>query len=101
MVYTAESQSLAAFEVLVHLDAPALLDHNVLIDHTIDESLILRLDLNQWPRDWRHAPPSPRLPEIGDAWIEAARSVVLQVPSAVVPGESNFLLNPSHPISLG
>jgi RES domain-containing protein len=35
--------------------------------------------------------------ELGDQWVRAARSVVLAVPSAILPGERNFLLNPTHP----
>ena len=34
---------------------------------------------------------------MGDSWIKAADSVVLRVPSAVLPMQSNFLLNPLHP----
>jgi RES domain-containing protein len=97
MVYTAESQSLAALELLVHLDSPSLLDQYAFFQVTIEEWLILRLDLNEWPREWRGNPPPARLQEIGDAWAEAGKSAVLQVPSAVVPDESNFLLNPKHP----
>ena len=96
MVYTAETQSLAALELLVHLDWPALLNRYVLIEVTIDESFILKLELNEWPRNWRASPAPARLQEIGNAWIESGKSVALQVPSAVVPGESNFLLNPRH-----
>ena len=97
MVYTAQTQSLAALELLVHLDWPALLNRYVLIQVTIDESLILKLELREWPRNWRASPAPARLREIGNAWIESSKSVALQVPSAVVPGESNFLINPRHP----
>ena len=96
MIYTAETQSLAALELLVHLDSPALLDQYVLIAVGIEKALVLNLDLKEWPKDWRESPPPARLREIGDAWIEAGKSVALRVPSALVPDESNFLLNPRH-----
>jgi RES domain-containing protein len=35
--------------------------------------------------------------EIGSGWVSAMRSPVLEVPSAVIPRESNYLLNPAHP----
>ena len=35
--------------------------------------------------------------EIGDGWIDHARSAVLQVPSAVVRGATNYIVNPEHP----
>jgi RES domain-containing protein len=33
---------------------------------------------------------------IGDEWIKEGKTPVLKVPSAIVPGDSNFLLNPAH-----
>ncbi len=33
----------------------------------------------------------------GSAWLRANRTAVLEVPSAIVPSEKNFLLNPKHP----
>ncbi|MEI7837288.1 MAG: RES family NAD+ phosphorylase [Planctomycetota bacterium] len=34
---------------------------------------------------------------IGDAWLAGATSAVLQVASALVPMDWNYLLNPAHP----
>ena len=42
-------------------------------------------------------PPPEALAELGSGWISAARTAVLSVPSAVVPRERNYLLNPAHP----
>ena len=33
----------------------------------------------------------------GDAWIAAARDLVLTAPSVIVPEELNLMLNPAHP----
>ena len=35
--------------------------------------------------------------QLGDGWLNAGASAVLEVPSAVVEIESNYLLNPAHP----
>jgi RES domain-containing protein len=35
--------------------------------------------------------------QIGDQWVREMRSPVLALPSAIVPAERNFLLNPAHP----
>jgi RES domain-containing protein len=37
------------------------------------------------------------LRDIGTRWAETGETVVLQLPSAVVPEEHNFLVNPRHP----
>jgi RES domain-containing protein len=36
------------------------------------------------------------LRELGDRWLKRGKTVILRVPSAVVPSESNYLLNPAH-----
>ena len=37
----------------------------------------------------------------GDEWLTAARTPVLVVPSAIVPEETNVLVNPAHPATHG
>ena len=96
MVYTAASQSLAALEILVHAEAPELLGFYVVIEVSIEPSLIQLLDSSQLPRDWQAEPPPQALRKIGDTWIASRSSPVLQVPSAIIPADSNFLLNPLH-----
>ena len=96
VVYTAQYQSLAALEMLVHLDSSELLQKYVLIAVEFDESLITRVESSALPRQWRSEPPPPEVRLIGDEWILSGTSAVLQVPSALVPGESNSLLNPGH-----
>lgn len=96
IVYTAQSQSLAALEILVHLDSSELLEKYVLIGVEFDQSLIRPVEPAALPRRWRSDPPPPEVRSVGDDWILAGTSAVLQVPSALVPGENNFLLNPEH-----
>jgi RES domain-containing protein len=96
IVYTAQSQSLAALEMLVHLDSSDLLQKYVLIGVEFDQSLIRPVGPGRLPRNWRSDPPPPEIRSVGDDWVLAASSAVLQVPSALIPGENNFLLNPEH-----
>jgi RES domain-containing protein len=97
MVYTAQSRALAILEMLVHLDGPDLLNRFVVIEVEIDSSEILELDIARLPRNWTADPAPSKLRAIGDDWIATGASAVLRVPSVLVPGEFNFLLNPSHP----
>jgi RES domain-containing protein len=50
IVYTAQSQSLAALEMLVHLDSSELLEKYVLIGVEFDPSLIRLVELSALPR---------------------------------------------------
>lgn len=94
MVYTSASRSLAALETLVHLNPPVFFDF-VIIPVTFDRRLVETL--KDLPQNWREEPPVRSGQLTGDAWIREKRSAVLEVPSAVMPGEFNFLLNPMHP----
>ena len=97
MVYVAESQSLAVLEMLVHLDAPALLEKYVFLEVDFDASLVIDLDRSSLPKNWQSDPVPEAVQAIGDRWILSGDSAVFRVPSVLVPGESNFLLNPRHP----
>ena len=97
VIYTAESQSLAVLEILVHLDSPELLKNYVLFEVTIHSSHVEVLDLAALPRDWKANPVPEEVQAIGDEWVRSRRSAVLRVPSTLVPSECSFLLNPAHP----
>jgi RES domain-containing protein len=97
MIYTAGSQALAALEMLVHLQVSDLLRHYRLIPVTFDAALIKTLDRITLPANWNRRPTPQAVRSIGDAWIASLESPVLEVPSVVVPGDSNYLLNPLHP----
>jgi RES domain-containing protein len=97
MVYTASSQALAVLEMLVHLETSDLLKHYRLIPVTFYETMVKAVDPKTLPANWRRRPTPAGIRAIGDAWAASAKSVVLQIPSVIVPAESNFLLNPIHP----
>ena len=50
------------------------------------------------PANWRSNPPNPATQELGSSWIQGNKSLVFRVPSAVLPQEHNFLVNPNHPL---
>jgi RES domain-containing protein len=49
------------------------------------------------PRDWQESPPPPSTRALGSEWAASRTSAILRVPSAIVPIEHNYLLNPLHP----
>ena len=96
VVYTAQSQSLAALELLVHLEAADLLHEYVVVEARFDASLITRILKSQLPQNWRASVPPASTRELGDAWAAEEPSPVLELPSAIIPAEKLFLLNPQH-----
>ena len=97
MVYAAESLSLAALELLVHLDASQIMDNFVCIPVQFDESLCLRIDQSDLPTDWTTYPVLHAIQNIGTTWFNSGVSALLAVPSVIVPIETNYLINPLHP----
>lgn len=91
VVYAAGSQALAVLERRVHLnDWPP--DDCMLKVHIPNRKLIESVKglPSGWVerRDWTQ--------NYGDEWLREKRSLVLRVPSAIIPEESNFLINPEH-----
>jgi len=95
VVYTSATKSLATLENLVHLNPPFRFKY-IAIPLKFEEALVEYFPVKSLPTDWRIEPAPPSTKTIGDAWVEAARSAVLALPS-VITGETNFLLNPTHP----
>jgi RES domain-containing protein len=62
-----------------------------------DDLPIATLDRDRLPADWRAEPPSTATQQLGLDWLRTAPSALLRVPSAVIPQEQNYLLNPLHP----
>lgn len=97
LVYTSGSLSLAALELFVHVDtdlAPAGL---IAIPADIPVDLKFEaVDPEKLPKNWRDYPAPEALKSIATGWLERSASAVLEVPSAVIPTERNYLLNPKH-----
>ncbi|MCW5559672.1 MAG: RES family NAD+ phosphorylase, partial [Verrucomicrobiae bacterium] len=96
VVYASGSRALAILELRVHLNPPVPLRH-VIFPIQFEESLLERLSLAALPSDWISQPPAPSTQQLGSVWAASGRSAVIEVPSVLVPGEPNYLLNPVHP----
>jgi len=96
MIYTSESRALAMAEVAVHLTL-ANIPSDYMIELEIPETIkISTLQNNKLPIDWNENHPGIHTQKIGDEFIDDGNTCVLKVPSAVVKGDFNFLINPHH-----
>lgn len=96
-VYLASSESLAILEVLVHLEDYRQLVHYSLYRLDLSQVSAMRLSEHSLPGNWRADPAPADTALIGDEWLATNSSLTLEVPSAIVPRELNFLLNCEHP----
>lgn len=98
MVYTAASPSLAVLEVFVHLDPEEVPDGLLLGALDLPDDLSMQsISPQDLPADWRSFPAPEHLRSLGDQWVQGGASLLLAVPSAVIPEENNYLINPRHP----
>jgi RES domain-containing protein len=96
VAYASQSVALATLEVLAGLGRMSLLSSYSLVSARFDESELEVLPVASLPSNWRTYPAPPELQAIGDKWVAEKRSLVLQVPSAIIETEANYLLNPLH-----
>ena len=98
VVYVSDSLALAALEIMVHASSYQALRDYVSMKVLFPKALVIDLnDIDRLPKDWRADPPPIRLKEIGKKWYFDQTSAVLKVPSAIIPTEFNYVLNPRHP----
>jgi RES domain-containing protein len=99
ILYTSPTRALATVEYLVHVPvalAPA--DLSIATLELPDDTSAEKVDPTVLPSGWRRHPPPPELSAVGTKWVQAsAHALLLEVPSAVVEGESNVLIDPLHP----
>lgn len=95
ILYTADSRALAMAEVMVHLtmymlpDDYMMMEMDIPVDVSIAQTDIVDVSGFQWPA-------SIETQRAGDAFIRSGETCVLKVPSAVVKGDFNYLINPAH-----
>ena len=95
MVYAATSPALAALEFFVNLEPNEVPDDLLMTEATIPGNLVAQMDVGLLPSGWREL-NNIECRDLGSGWAASGRSVVLKVPSAVVDGDWNVLLNPKH-----
>ena len=97
IVYTADSRALAIAEVVVHLSLALLPKDFVMLTIEIPDDIFIEvLDTKKLSQDW-NAFPSPFNSQLfGDLFVRQNENLILKVPSAIVQGDFNLLINPFH-----
>lgn len=92
-VYTAGSRSLGMLEMLVRLDLTSQMPPDrILCTINIPDTIRIReIDL---PPDWDHTPYGSSTQKLFPGFAGNRTHTVLKVPSAIIPEEWNYILNP-------
>jgi RES domain-containing protein len=98
VLYCSPSISLAAMEVLVNTPMVSMPDDLQLLMLSVPDNIRPeQITVNTLPDNWSASPAPELLRDMGSGWIESQSSLLLKVPSAVIPLEWNILANPAHP----
>jgi RES domain-containing protein len=96
MIYTSESRALCTTEIAVHTPLGNLPVDYEIISLEIPDPLIGEVENSSLPDGWNSIPHSHVSQQIGDRFVTDTIYLVFKVPSAVVRGDYNYLINPNH-----
>ncbi len=99
VTYCATNMALAVLETLVHFNAQGLPLNRYLVRIEVPDDVWASAVLQSprtLPVGWEAIPEGQVSLDVGDLWLQQSPSAVMIVPSAIVPEESNVLLNPRH-----
>jgi RES domain-containing protein len=96
-IYTSESRALALLEYTVNVNADDIPRALSITSFEIPDDRILVLAEAGLPGNWKQAAAPSSTKNFGDQLLKAAKNLIIRIPSAVIPEEYNYLLNPAHP----
>ena len=99
VIYTGASRSLAALEMVVRKRKMNLTeDYMIMVISVADaDHLVKQVKMADLPGFWRSMEAYPVLRGIGSEWYMSQESLMLKVPSVVIPAEHNYIINSRHP----
>jgi RES domain-containing protein len=97
LIYTSSSRALCVTEIAVHTPLGIVPKDYELISLEIPDGVgILEIRISELPSNWKSFPHANSTRICGDSFIATGKYLVLKVPSAVVQGDFNYLINPKH-----
>ncbi len=97
VLYTSQSRALCTAEIAVHTPLGNIPTDYEIVEITIPDGVeIKEIGTSELPPDWKSIPQSHSTQEIGDKFLSENKYLVFRVPSVVVQGDFNFLINPAH-----
>jgi len=96
-VYLASSGSLAVLEVLVHLPPLMIPNGYCITEISVPEHSTFSIKKEDLPNNWKDIVQPIALKKIGDQFLTKRDCLLLKVPSAIIPFEYNYVMNPNHP----
>lgn len=97
VIYASSSRSLACLENMVH--RKGLGDnskYSTMVIYAPDTSSVTQVNISDLPADWNQGSDFGDCQSVGSEWFNKNQTLLLRVPSAVVPDEHNFVIHTRH-----
>ena len=95
-IYTSESRALAILEYSVNVNIDDIPRSLSITTIEIPDKEIQILSVSDLPGNWQESPAPTLTKDLGTKLLTINNSLTIKIPSAIIPGEYNFLLNPLH-----
>lgn len=99
VIYCSWSRSLASLENLVHRGEKVLSSlFSIMVIDVKDSVEMASIPLESLPDDWAMTSVDVyrNCQRLGDEWVKSSKSCLLEIPSAIIHEESNYIINPAH-----
>jgi RES domain-containing protein len=94
VVYTSSQISLSLLELLIHSISYNEIINNRLTIIEVPDKSFTEIDVKSLKTGWQADDNYSKY--IGDQFLSSLSHLLLKVPSAIIPVEFNFLINPNH-----
>lgn len=94
MLYTAENNVLAAFEIALRIPIEHISKNYVIIPVEVPDNIAPYIPT--LPKKWHQDQKITRA--TGDSFIRENKFLMMKVPSALISDSYNYLINPRHPL---
>lgn len=99
VVYSASSIALSCIETVVHINQASFPFNRYLVQIKVPEPVYDQAEIltdKTAPVGWDAVPAGLTSIKFGNEWLSSRKSLLLIVPSVIIPEEFNVLINPGH-----
>ena len=97
VIYCAESVALAFLENMIRRQGVGFNDDfKIMFIQIPDDTLITYIKIDELKKRWRNEDNFVQCQQLGNKWYEEGKTLLLKVPSAVLPEGFNFVINTLH-----
>ena len=98
VIYTSSNRALSTLEMVVHRSyILSSIPYKILTIEILEsKSFLKEISSNTLPKNWKSIEAYPTLQEMGSQWYNSKESLILKVPSAIIPLEYNYIINTRH-----